>query len=62
MIRSNGQWAYAFTIENGKAKKIKLQIADLLGDETAISEGLEGIHEVITTGAMYLEEGDDVQQ
>ncbi|MFN8279115.1 MAG: efflux RND transporter periplasmic adaptor subunit [Saprospiraceae bacterium] len=62
LIRSNGQWAYAFTIENGKAKKIKLQIADLLGDETAISEGLEGIHEVITTGAMYLEEGDDVQQ
>lgn len=62
LIQSNGQWASAFTIDHGKAKKLKLQIAELLGDETAISEGLEGIREVITTGAMYLEEGDDVQQ
>jgi multidrug efflux system membrane fusion protein len=61
LIKSNGQTAYIFTAENGKAKLIKINIAKLLGDKVAVSSGLDGIAHVITTGAMYLEEGDPVE-
>ncbi len=60
LVKSDGQIAYVFTIQNGIAKRIKLTIAKLLGDRVAISTGLEGIEMVITTGAMYLEDGDKV--
>ncbi len=62
LVKSNGQLAYAYTIVDGKAKKLHLSIAKLLGDKVAISSGLEGIKEVITTGAMYLEDGDTVMK
>ncbi|MBL0101652.1 MAG: efflux RND transporter periplasmic adaptor subunit [Saprospiraceae bacterium] len=60
LVKTNGNKAYAFTVVDGKAKKIVLTIARLLGDKVAISQGLEGVKEVVTIGAMYLEEGDDV--
>lgn len=60
LVKSNGTIGFAFTVENNKAKKIELKIAKLLGDRVAVSEGLEGVSEVVTTGAMYLEEGDVV--
>jgi membrane fusion protein, multidrug efflux system len=58
LVKTNGSQATAFTIENGKAKKLSLTIAKLMGDHVAIAQGLNGITEIITTGAMYLEEGD----
>ncbi len=61
LIKSNGQSAYVFTAENGKAKQTKITIAKLLGDKVAVSSGLDGVTNVITTGAMYLEEGDPVE-
>ena len=61
LVESNGSSAYAFTVENGKAKKVKLVISRLLGEKVAISSGLEGVKNVVTTGAMYLEEGDKVK-
>ncbi len=60
LIKSNGTTAYVFINDNGFAKKIKLNISRLMGEFVEISKGLEGISEVITTGAMYLEEGDPV--
>ena len=60
LVKTDGNTAYAYTIKNGLAKRIKLTIAKLLGDKVAISNGLEGIEMVVTTGAMYLEEGDKV--
>lgn len=60
LVRSNGNKGTAFTVENGKAKKLELTIAKLLGDKVSISGGLEGVNEIVTTGAMYLEEGDKV--
>ncbi len=60
LVQSDGQVAYAYTSANGKAKKLKLRIAKLLGDKVAIGEGIDGVEEVITTGAMYLEEGDPI--
>ncbi len=61
LTKSNGQSAYVFTAINGKAKQIKITIAKLLGDKVAVSSGLDGITNVITTGAMYLEEGDSIE-
>lgn len=61
LVKTNGNTATAFTIEQGKAKKISISIAKLLGNKVAVSHGLEGVKEVVTTGAMYLEEGDQVK-
>jgi len=61
LVKTNGNTAKAFTIANGKAKSITLTIAKLLGDKVAISSGLDGVSEVVTIGAMYLEEGDLVK-
>ncbi|MBK9736105.1 MAG: efflux RND transporter periplasmic adaptor subunit [Saprospiraceae bacterium] len=58
LVKSNGKQGYLFTIKDGKAKRIGVQIVKLLGDKVAISSGLEDIKEVVTIGAMYLEEGD----
>ncbi|MBC7885947.1 MAG: efflux RND transporter periplasmic adaptor subunit [Saprospiraceae bacterium] len=60
LVKSDGNTAYAYTIVEGKAKKIVLKIAKLLGDKVAVSQGLDGIEEVVTIGSMYLEEGDKI--
>ncbi|MBK8722422.1 MAG: efflux RND transporter periplasmic adaptor subunit [Saprospiraceae bacterium] len=62
LVKSNGNYADAFTIVDGKAKKLHLTISKLLGDKVAIIHGLEGVDKIITTGAMYLEEGDLVKE
>ena len=61
LVKTNGNTARAFTIVDGKAKIITLTIAKLLGDKVAISAGLDGVSEVVTTGSMYLEDGDPVK-
>lgn len=60
LIKSNGKTASVFTALNGKAKLVDIQISKLLGDKVAVASGLEGISNVITIGAMYLEEGDQI--
>ena len=60
LVRSNGNKAIAFTVVGGKAKKLNLTISKLLGDKVSIIGGLDGVKEIVTTGAMYLEEGDKV--
>jgi len=61
LVKTNGNTAYVYTVEDDKAKKLKLIIGKLVGDKVAVSHGLEGIKEVVTTGAMFLEEGDQVR-
>lgn len=60
LVKSNGQNAEIFTIVDGKAKKVEVRISKLLGDKVAVSAGLENVAIVVTTGAMYLEDGDHV--
>ncbi len=62
LVKSSGLQATVFTIENGKAKQLKIEIASILGDKVAVLKGLENVSEVVTTGAMYLEEGDVVKK
>ncbi|MBK8626303.1 MAG: efflux RND transporter periplasmic adaptor subunit [Saprospiraceae bacterium] len=61
LIKSNGKTAFVFTADNGKAKLIKISIAKLLGDKVAVTSGLEGVTNVITIGAMYLEDGENIK-
>ncbi|MBL0026740.1 MAG: efflux RND transporter periplasmic adaptor subunit [Saprospiraceae bacterium] len=61
LVKSDGKTAFAYTVVNNKAKKIELSIARLLGDKVAVSKGLEGVDFIVTTGAIYLEDGDNVK-
>ncbi|MBP9210515.1 MAG: efflux RND transporter periplasmic adaptor subunit [Saprospiraceae bacterium] len=61
LVKVDGNKAKAFAVREGHAQSIELEIAQLLGERVAISRGLEGIDAVITTGAMYLEDGDPVR-
>lgn len=60
IVKSNGSVATIFTIEDGKAKQREVEILQLMGDKVAIAGNLEGLKEVVTIGAMFLEDGDSV--
>lgn len=60
LVKSNGKEAHVYTAENGKAKLIHIKIDRLLGDKVSVASGLEGVSNVITIGAMYLEDGDNI--
>ncbi|MEZ4910083.1 MAG: efflux RND transporter periplasmic adaptor subunit [Saprospiraceae bacterium] len=60
LIKSNGRDADVFTAVNGKAKLLHIKIAKLLGDKVAVASGLEGASNVVTIGAIYLEDGDSI--
>jgi hypothetical protein len=50
-----------FIPQDGRAVRKTLIIDKLLGDKVSISSGLEGIKEVITAGAVYLQDGDKIE-
>ena len=60
IVKSDGSTATIFTEENGKAKKLEIIIDQMLGNNVVVSSGLEGIDKVITIGAIFLEDGDDI--
>jgi RND family efflux transporter MFP subunit len=62
LVKSDGSTAEAYTIVDGKAKLVRLSIAAIHGDKVAINGGLDGVTELITTGALFLEEGDLVRK
>jgi multidrug efflux system membrane fusion protein len=61
LVKSNGQSASVFTAQNGQAKIKHIKISKLLGDKVAVASGLEEVSNVITIGAMYLEDGDKIK-
>jgi membrane fusion protein, multidrug efflux system len=60
LVSSDGNIGTVFTIENGKAKLLEINISELLGDKVAVASGLDKVTELITTGALFLEDGDPV--
>jgi RND family efflux transporter MFP subunit len=50
--------ATIFTIENGKAKKLHIRTGQVVGKFIEVLDGMDGVQTVVTTGAMYLEDGD----
>jgi len=61
LVSSNDGIGVIFIIQDGKAIKKKISIDKILGDQVAVGSGLENITQVITAGAIYLEDGDKVE-
>ncbi|MBK9256924.1 MAG: efflux RND transporter periplasmic adaptor subunit [Saprospiraceae bacterium] len=61
LVKTNGNKAWVYTIENGNAKKISIQTGNIYNDKISVLSGLDLIKEVVTVGSVYLEEGDRVQ-
>jgi RND family efflux transporter MFP subunit len=51
---------FVFLIENGVAKVRKVEVERLIGDETVITQGLNGGETVVTDGQLSLSEGTHV--
>ena len=60
LVNTNGRLANVFSIDQGKAKMIPIIISRIHGSRVIVESGLEGIGEVVTIGAVYLEEGDQI--
>jgi multidrug efflux system membrane fusion protein len=61
LVDSEGDEAYVFTVEEGRAAKHKIRIANLFGDRVAVESGLEGIINVVISGGAYLDDGSAVK-
>ncbi len=61
LVSSNDGKGVIYIVEDGKAVKKTISIDKILGSQVAVSSGLENINEVITAGAVYLEEGNKVE-
>lgn len=57
VIEGNGENAFVFINNHGKAKRIPIKIGYLDGENVLITNGLEDISEVVTAGSAYLTEG-----
>jgi hypothetical protein len=60
LVNTNGRQATVFAIDQGKAKSIPIVISRIQGSRVIVESGLEGIEEVVTIGAVYLEDGDQI--
>lgn len=64
LLEGNGDSAVVFTLTASNADttavRRRVSIAFLAGDQAAIRSGLEGVREVVTEGAAYLQDGDVV--
>ncbi|MEP7323802.1 MAG: efflux RND transporter periplasmic adaptor subunit [Saprospiraceae bacterium] len=61
LVSSNGGNGIVYIPQEGKAMKKMVAIDKLSGDNVSISNGLEGIKQVITAGAVYLQDGDKIE-
>lgn len=61
LVSSNDGMGVIYIVQDGKAVKKKISIDKILGAQVAVSSGLENIDQVVTAGAIYLEDGDKVE-
>jgi len=58
VVEADGRTGYVYEVTPaGTAKKVKVTIATLYGEQAAISLGLEGVKEVVSDGVAYLADG-----
>jgi multidrug efflux system membrane fusion protein len=64
IVEGNGQSAFVFALQPDgvSVKKMPVQVAFLEGNQAVISSGLEGVTEVVTSGAPYLSEKKKVRK
>lgn len=61
IVEGNGDEASVYVIENGKARKLPIQLAGVDNTRAFITSGLAGVSQVITDGSAYLVEGSKVK-
>lgn len=61
LTRSSANTSYVFVNEKGKARLRKIIIGQLMEDRVEVLAGISDQDEVISTGAMYLEDGDAIK-
>lgn len=61
IVEGNGDEASVYVVENGKARKLPIQLAGVDNTRAFITSGLAGVSQVITDGSAYLVEGSKVK-
>lgn len=61
VIEGNGEEAFVYVVENGKARKLPIKVSGFDNTKAYIQTGLAGISEVVTDGSAYLIEGTKVK-
>lgn len=61
IVEGNGDEASVYVVENGKARKLPLQLAGVDNTRAFVTSGLAGVSQVITDGSAYLVEGSKVK-
>lgn len=61
IVEGEGNQGIVFTIKDGKAVRVNIEAAHLFPEIAAIRSGLEGIKNVVTSGAAYLRQGSNVK-
>jgi RND family efflux transporter MFP subunit len=60
IVEGDGRTARLFVLDNNRARRRDVEVAFIEGDQVAISNGVEAGEQVITDGAQYLEDGEQV--
>jgi multidrug efflux system membrane fusion protein len=63
LVEGNGKEGYVFVVDktSSKAVKVPVKVSRIIDGQVAVGSGLEGVSEVIATGASYLVDGSKVQ-
>jgi RND family efflux transporter MFP subunit len=62
LVESDGGQGFVYVPQaDGKVRRTPVTIAFLTGEKVAVSEGLEDVQRVVTTGAPYLRDGQAIQ-
>ncbi|MPR33218.1 efflux RND transporter periplasmic adaptor subunit [Salmonirosea aquatica] len=61
IVEGNGREAFVFVNNQGKARRIPVTVGYLDGPNVLITDGLDSIETIITSGSAYLTEGSSIQ-
>jgi multidrug efflux pump subunit AcrA (membrane-fusion protein) len=60
IVEGDGRTARLFVLDKDKARRRDVEVAFIEGEKVAIASGIEAGEQVITDGAQYLEDGEQV--
>jgi membrane fusion protein, multidrug efflux system len=61
VVQADANTGSVFTAEADTARQISVSLGPIVGEKMMVTQGLEGVSQVITTGASLLRSGDRVQ-
>ena len=61
LVSSHDGEAIVYVPVDGKAIKKKIKLDKIEGTQVFVTSGLEGVHEIITSGGVYLQDGDKIE-